>query len=446
VEHLREFGALMLAIEHRYYGCHNASACPYTATDTTPLRWLSSRQALADVATFHAHISAEFRLPSTTKWVTFGGSYPGMLASWARLLYPSLIHASISSSAPVHAKLDMPEYNNLVARAYSLPSVGGSAACRDAIATGHAAIGALMQSAIGRSVLVSKFASLHNLGAGWLEAREHRAQFAGGGVASFPAQSNDPSCRLPGCSVGSICTLMASAPGSAVDKLAALARAQLAAGLLAPLSQGAAEMRAAEMEVAATEVAATEVAATEAAVRAAAMEAVETEAAALAAATTKEAARAAALAAHNAALDYWGYQTCTEFGFYQTCELGSGCFFTQGLVDLNGSLAFCDSDYAISRDSIVNSISRSNAVYGGLRPDLRFGPETARRVLYVNGDVDPWSALAILRSPQPEALPAIANVSGASHHAWTHPSQATDQRTVVEARKAIVRQLRVWLE
>ena len=27
--------------------------------------------------------------------------------------------------------------------------------------------------------------------------------------------------------------------------------------------------------------------------------------------------------------DYWGYQTCTEFAFYQTCELGSRCFFTQ---------------------------------------------------------------------------------------------------------------------
>jgi hypothetical protein len=28
--------------------------------------------------------------------------------------------------------------------------------------------------------------------------------------------------------------------------------------------------------------------------------------------------------------DFWGYQTCTEFAFYQTCEKGSACFFTQG--------------------------------------------------------------------------------------------------------------------
>ena len=31
VEWLPETKALMLAVEHRYYGCHNESACPYTA-------------------------------------------------------------------------------------------------------------------------------------------------------------------------------------------------------------------------------------------------------------------------------------------------------------------------------------------------------------------------------------------------------------------------------
>ena len=38
--------ALLFAVEHRYYGCHNASACPYSAHDAHPLQWLSSRQAL----------------------------------------------------------------------------------------------------------------------------------------------------------------------------------------------------------------------------------------------------------------------------------------------------------------------------------------------------------------------------------------------------------------
>ena len=55
VEWLPETKALMFAVEHRYYGCHNASACPYSKDDPEPLTWLSSRQALADLATFHAY-------------------------------------------------------------------------------------------------------------------------------------------------------------------------------------------------------------------------------------------------------------------------------------------------------------------------------------------------------------------------------------------------------
>ena len=34
-----------------------------------------------------------------------------MLAGWFRLKFPQLIHASIASSAPVQAKVDMNEYN-----------------------------------------------------------------------------------------------------------------------------------------------------------------------------------------------------------------------------------------------------------------------------------------------------------------------------------------------
>lgn len=543
VEHLQEFGALMLALEHRFYGCHNSSACPYTADDAKPLRWLSSRQALADIAALHAHITSELKLPPTTKWVTFGGSYPGMLASWARLLYPNLIHASISSSAPVHAKLDMPEYNDLVARAYSLPSVGGSDACRHTIAAGHATIGKLMRTAIGRAILVSKFATLRGLGAAWLEPRSHRARFAGEGVASFPAQSNDPSCGFAARSIGKICALLAHTPGSAVDKLAALSSAQLQAGIIQPHVHPAAAPAAGTQ---AGQTGAGARVATEGMRRLGAIGSAsagggpdgparaDAPGAAVARASTEVPAAVGASLAHTSAsgeqlddwghqtkgtpplgaidtagvsnasnaslaragaigemLDYWGYQTCTEFGFYQTCETGSSCFFTQGLIDLNSSLSFCNSDYNISQGEIAKAINVTNAFYGGLRPDLRFGAQAAARILYVNGDVDPWSSLSILSSPldgagtgkrgwfgpgqsavrmntsvieneidgwdtnkllgqereiETPTLSIIPNVSGSSHHFWTHPTKPTDQKSVVEARRDIVAQLRSWLD
>ena len=98
---LPETKALMFAVEHRYYGCHNASACPVSSMKPGPdsgLKYLSSRQALADLANFHRIAVDEYALSDANKWVSFGGSYPGMLAGWFRLKFPNLIHASIASS------------------------------------------------------------------------------------------------------------------------------------------------------------------------------------------------------------------------------------------------------------------------------------------------------------------------------------------------------------
>ena len=273
VEWLPATGALMLAVEHRYYGCHNASACPYSAADPQPLKWLSSRQALADLATFHAHATAAFGLTAQNKWVSWGGSYPGMLAGWFRVTYPNLVHAAVASSAPVIAKLDMQEYNDVTAEAYALPSVGGSDACRANIADGHATIGAMLNTSSGRDALAKTF----RLPSGrWLKSRANQRGFAGFGVANFPSQSNDPACTAPLCNIAKICEVMA-----ANDTKTNVER-------LAVLRNGGAGARAA-------------------AARAAEASAVEEEAA------------AAARSPHET-LDYWGYQTCTEFGFYQTCE------------------------------------------------------------------------------------------------------------------------------
>ena len=46
--------------------------------------------------------------------------------------------------------------------------------------------------------------------------------------------------------------------------------------------------------------------------------------------------------------DYWFYQTCTEFAFYQTCEVGSKCMYTQGLVTLDDYLSTCQQTYNIT--------------------------------------------------------------------------------------------------
>ena len=94
----------------------------------------------------------------------------------------SLFFASISSSAPVIAKLDMHEYNDIVADAYALESVGGSSECRQAIAVGHKNIGHLMNTSYGRRWLAMIFPHVES--AEWLEDVDNQRSFAADGVTN----------------------------------------------------------------------------------------------------------------------------------------------------------------------------------------------------------------------------------------------------------------------
>lgn len=70
------------------------------------LAYLSSEQALADLAYFIEAMIVKYEIPDGTKWIAFGGSYSGALAAWLRAKYPHLIHGAVSASAPLLAKAD----------------------------------------------------------------------------------------------------------------------------------------------------------------------------------------------------------------------------------------------------------------------------------------------------------------------------------------------------
>ncbi len=54
------------------------------------LKFLNSEQALADLAAFVQTMNIKFKL-ADSKWICFGGSYPGSLSAWFRLKYPHLV-------------------------------------------------------------------------------------------------------------------------------------------------------------------------------------------------------------------------------------------------------------------------------------------------------------------------------------------------------------------
>uniref|UniRef100_A0AC35TIB8 Serine protease K12H4.7 n=1 Tax=Rhabditophanes sp. KR3021 TaxID=114890 RepID=A0AC35TIB8_9BILA len=97
--------ALILHLEHRYYG----QSIPTADLSTSNLKYLTSRQALADAAEFIKAFNKNTdiaTLPAETKWVTFGSSYGASLSAWMRQMYPELVYASVASSPPLTAIVD----------------------------------------------------------------------------------------------------------------------------------------------------------------------------------------------------------------------------------------------------------------------------------------------------------------------------------------------------
>jgi len=344
---------------------------------------LNTEQALGDIAYFINKINEEYSLRSTNQWVTWGGSYPGMVAALARYRFPHLITAAVSSSAPLQAQVDMEGYNNVVASSMAAASVGGSQACLDTIIEGHRVIGQQLETADGRRNLEKTF---NFCIPGTLEDPLNREQFAGDGVVYLPVQSNDPACTAPYCDINSICQLLTNETlGDSVARLAALSSAQSAA---------------------------------------------------------------CTVVSYSAMTQFWSnstnpdrtwlYQTCTEWGFYQTCNTGSSCPYTQGLHTVKVDLDLCAAAFDISPTEVNRQIQQAINTYGG--SDLQ-----ATKIMYVNAEIDPWHANSVSIPPVSEQESPVYWVNGASHHFWTHPILSTDSEEVNKARQAIWIQVDAWL-
>ena len=81
-------------------------------------------------------------------------------------------------------------------------------------------------------------------------------------------------------------------------------------------------------------------------------------------------------------------------------------------------------------------VANTNALLGGA---AHFG---GSRVIFVNGDVDPWHALSKLETA-PGLLAVV--IDGTAHCRNMSPSRPTDPPALTEARLRIAAQLVVWL-
>lgn len=298
------------------------------------------------------------------------------------------------------AVLNYRGYNDAVGAALETHAVGGSGECGSMVRDAFADLGRHMKSAEGRRALETLFpvcdvAGKPTSAADAMPLDDEVAQRSLAEDLSylFPAQSNDPACTTRGCNIAGACHIMRDRSlGTPLQRLAALAAARLSDGSCLGLGREA------------TTAALTN--------------------------TTLE----------GGIARVWFWQTCTQFGFYQTCDPDSACPFMSEpwLSTVDANLADCATafgeDVAAATSAAVDAALVS---FGGLTP-------ATTRLLFVNGQIDPWSAASI--SVSPGAGVDVMWVAGASHHSWTHPPQSSDSSTVIAARRRIESQVATWLK
>ncbi|XP_035768122.1 thymus-specific serine protease [Neolamprologus brichardi] len=382
-----KLGALCLMLEHRFYG----KSHPTVDLSTDNLRFLSSRQALADLAHFRTMI-AEARGLTDRKWVAFGGSYPGSLAAWFRLKYPHLVHASVATSAPVYATVNFPEYLEVVWR--SLASENTE--CPLLVKKASDDLVERLKDPRTYENITKDFNLCSKL---QIQTDMDSAYFLETLAGNFMnvVQYNEDNRGFEGVTgtnitIKVLCSVMTdSSLGDPYARYAAVARLMMETTSMKCLDTSFSKY-VSDM-------------------------------------TNTSWDGPAPIAGRQ-----WVYQTCAEFGFYQSTDSPNQPFAGFPLVYF---LKQCTNFYNISAEQVAEAVTQTNEYYGAY--DIR-----SSRIVFPNGSIDPWHALGVTQDISAD-LPAIF-IKGTSHCANMYPARSDDPPQLTLARDHIFFLLQQWLK
>ncbi|PRP86137.1 hypothetical protein PROFUN_03124 [Planoprotostelium fungivorum] len=318
------YGAMVVSVEHRFYG----ESQPFPDLSTDNLRLLSSQQALADLANFIVHLKEQYGAPDAPV-ITFGGSYPGALAAWFRMKYPHVTMGSIASSAPVFAALDFYGYMDVVDK--SLASVSGEI-CDRRIQIATAYVDKLVQTEEGRDTLAAAF----NICRPLVSDKDISTMYANlmgnfQGVVQYDEEGSP-------ITIQTVCDIMES--GSDRD---AFENYQKVNALVNGKNCIECNYDA-----------------------------------------TIDLLKQTDHKAAGVGMRQWTYQTCLEFGYFQTTDSENQPFGDN--VPLSYYTDMCHDTFGFTFKPRVNE---TNLYYGGRNP------RGASNIDFVNGSIDPWHALSI---------------------------------------------------
>ncbi|KAF2904414.1 hypothetical protein ILUMI_01759 [Ignelater luminosus] len=391
IDYAKKFKAFCFQLEHRYYGKSHATK----DLSIAKLRYLNVEQALADSAQFIFEMNKKYQFPANTKWIVFGGSYSGSLAAWMRLKYPHLVYGAVSSSSILLAVV---EYSGYLKTTYeSLKTYSNK--CVDAIQEGFFKIDSLLH---GDSKSLNKIfqlcdpieESLNNT----KDIQNLHRILVGSFVEAARFNNINEFGSFRNTTINSVCNIMENKKlGSPIDRVAAVNR----------LSQSNYGQNCVDFK-------------------------------------------------YKNMLDFYGnisysnetcgktyagrpykYQECTQFGHglssaFEPPVFGNHLsieFFTQVCVDLFGP--------EFNSTFIQKAVDRTNMFYGGLDIDIT-------RVIFIQGSIDPWHPLGLLKTRNPKAH--VIFINGTAHMADFYPKSDKDLPQLTAAREQIVKYISEWLK
>jgi len=376
--------ALMFALEHRFYG----KSHPLDDTSVSSLKYLSSEQALADLAVFRQAMAERFRLKDdVNKWIVFGGSYPGALAAWFRYKYPHLAHGAVASSAPIKAVLNFVEYFEVATNA--LPED-----CRNAVKGATAQIESLMKSPAGRQRLSRAFHTCAPLSSNTDDLRMLSSLLNDNffGAIQYDRANRAGVNGLQGANIKDVCNVMTKTSiGDEVARYAAVNKIFTRGSCVDANYQNFVKFMK------------------------------ETQ-----------------WSSQNAAAyRQWTYQTCTEFGYFQTSDSEKQVFGSNTPLDF--FVKQCQDVYGIPLSLTKRGIRWANTEEG----EYQLAKTGISRIIFPNGSVDPWHALSYLKSE--ENIIAIF-IKGTSHCANMYSRSSKDPAQLIKARQQIESIIKEWLK
>ncbi|XP_050530554.1 putative serine protease K12H4.7 [Daktulosphaira vitifoliae] len=390
INYAKEFNALCIQLEHRFYG----KSHPTDDMSSENLVYLSSEQALADIAQFIVDIKIQLNISASSKWIAFGGSYPGSLAAWLRMKYPHLVHAAVSSSGPLLAKLDFYEYFKVVEDAL----FGYKPECVTQIKNANQMLSKLVTSDKNTNYINKKFKLCDPLDISKKKDVSNLFETLAGNFAEVVQYNKDNRLSVTTerrkLTLETLCDIMIDeSRHSPLDGYAAVNSKFLSVNNLSCTDYTYDNFIRNYRNVS----------------------------------WNSESA---------AGGRQWTYQTCTEFGFYQTSNQEEHVFGNKFPIDF--FIDMCSDIYGkkYNAELLSKGIKRTNMMYGELNIK-------ENRVIYVHGSVDPWHALGITETKIPNT--AAIYINGTAHCANMYPPASTDLPQLTKARITIRAFLNEWL-